>query len=107
MLHCGEVCKTANTETNSYAKNKQNSVWYLLPLKRTLDQHTLRWLHVHEVQSEPSPSQGRPRHVAKLRVEVQDDGSPRSLTAATTQISLCGVNAMQGYSYAKVGEIKT
>ena len=77
--------KTETTETNSYAKNKQNSVRYLLPLKRTLDQHTLRWLHVHEVHHEPSPSERRPRHVAKLRVEVPGSSSPCGLTAPMTQ----------------------
>ena len=85
MLHCGETCETVKTETNSYAKNKQDSVRYLLPLKWTLDQHALCGLHVHEVHHEPPPPQGRPRHVAKLRVEVPSAGSPRGLTAAMTQ----------------------
>jgi len=55
-----------------------------------MDQHPLRWLHVHEVRYEPQTPQGRPRYIAKLRVEVSGSGSSRGLiapmTAQTTSI---------------------
>ena len=50
-----------------------------------MDQHPLRWLHVHEVRYEPQTPQGRPRYIAKLRVEVPYDGPARGLTAPMTQ----------------------
>ena len=92
MLHCGEICETAKTETNSYAKNKQNSVRYLLPFKWTLDQQPLRWLYVHGVYAQPPSPQGRPQHPPKLRVEVPYGGSSRGLTAPMTAQTTSIVN---------------
>lgn len=88
------VCKTETTEKHSYAKQRNTSkaVRYLLPLKWTLDHHTLCGLHVHEVHHEPPPPQGRPQRPPQLRAQVTGDGSARGLTAPMTAQTTSVVN---------------